>query len=141
MLSAIDIIVTIPFNIWFFTTWSQSPLAPWPGWAIVHSDWSQISFFTNAELRGAPKLFYQVEITRWMSVIYGFVFFVFFGVAAEANRPLWQYISKIFHWRKGFPAESSRCVLGFVYLSPFLAGKLTSNQGDRFIPRLPTTFT
>jgi pheromone a factor receptor len=110
MLSGIDIVITIPFNIWYFTTYFQSPLLPWPGWKSVHSDWSQINAITTAELRRSPRLFYQFEVTRWMCIVYGFVFFVFFGVASEGRKHYmfaWQSILKIFCGQRGLSRESS----------------------------------
>jgi hypothetical protein len=41
-----------------------NPVLPWPGWNVIHSDWSQIQLFTAAELRTSPELLYQAEISR-----------------------------------------------------------------------------
>jgi pheromone a factor receptor len=120
MLSSIDMLFTIPFNIWWFTTYFQVPILPWPGWKYIHSDWSNILRLTTAELRANPHLLYQVEISRWICVFYGFIFFVFFGVTAEARKHYaspWQTVSKTFYRQKGFPRESSEYVLGFVLIS------------------------
>jgi pheromone a factor receptor len=114
MLSGIDILVTIPFNIWYFTTFFQTPLAPWLGWDAVHGDFSRILTTTNAELRSVPRNLYQVEITRWMCVAYGFVFFGLFGVTLEARNyyaSVWQNVSKIFYWKTRFSRGSSGYVL------------------------------
>jgi Pheromone A receptor len=119
MLSGIDILVTIPFNIWYFTTWF--PIYPWPGWNAIHSSWSYMTL-TTAELTKIPSMFYEHEITRWMYVVYGFIFFGLFGVVAEVwtyYASAWQYVSKIFCWQTGHPRESSRYVLGFVLFQSF----------------------
>jgi pheromone a factor receptor len=110
MLSAIDIIITIPFNIWYAMMYLKISLLPWPGWKFIHNDWSQIKVITAAELKRHPRLFYQFEVTRWMCVVYGLVFFIFFGVAAEARKhytSAWQYVLKIFFWQTGLSRESS----------------------------------
>jgi hypothetical protein len=99
MLSGIDILVniliTIPFNIWYSTAWF--PTYPWPGWNAIHRNWSYT--------------------TRWMYVVYGFVFFGLFGVAAGARKhyaSAWQYVSKIFCWQTKLSREPSKYVFGFV---------------------------
>jgi hypothetical protein len=52
-------------------------------------------------------------------VVYGFLFFLFFGVGAEARKhyaSAWKYASKIFFWQTGLSQEPSRYVLGFFLL-------------------------
>jgi Pheromone A receptor len=115
MLCGIDSLITISLNIWYFRTWF--PTYPWPGWKLIHSNWSQISFATAAELAGAPQALYQLEIARWVCVGYGFIFFGFFGIAAEARTnyaSACRCVSKVFWWKTGFPGESFKYVLGFV---------------------------
>jgi pheromone a factor receptor len=99
MLSGIDIAITIPFNIWYFTTVFQAALPSWPGWKSVHGHFSQIEIFTTAVLNSHLQVLCEMELTRWTSVLYGFLFFLFFGVGAEARKHYlhaWYYISKIF---------------------------------------------
>jgi Pheromone A receptor len=114
MLSGMDIAIAIPFNIWYFTT--NFPLLPWLGWKAVHRHWSQVFIMNPAVSRTDPRMFYQAEIPRWTCVVYGFLFFFFFGVTAEARRQyasVWKYVSKLFCWQAKFSRESSGYVLGF----------------------------
>jgi pheromone a factor receptor len=114
MLSAIDMAITIPFNTWYFTTWIQTTLVSWPGWKALHRNFSQISVVTTAEVRSDSRLYSQTEITRWMYVAYGFIFFGLFGVTAEARKhyaSAWLYVLQIFSWKTGFSRESFRYVL------------------------------
>jgi pheromone a factor receptor len=100
ILSSFDIIIIIPFNVWYFTTWF--PIVPWPGWKVIHSDWHRIRQITAADLKINPQIFYKYEIPRWMGVVYGFVFFLFFGVGAEARKHYvssWKYVSKTVSWQ------------------------------------------
>jgi uncharacterized membrane protein YoaT (DUF817 family) len=117
-LSGIDIFITIPNNIWYFTTFFKFPLSPWPGWKFIHSGWSKIALFTSAELRNIGlEMFYQSEVTRWMCVIYGLVFFGLFGVTAEARErytSAWQFVSTIVCWKTGFLRELSGYMLRFI---------------------------
>jgi Pheromone A receptor len=117
MLSGIDMAITIPFNIWYCTTWAKVPLAPWPGWKFIHSNWSQVQLLTTVEWRSSPPLSYQVEITRWMNVVYGLIFFGLLGVTAEARKYYafaWQRVSKTFRGQTQFSRKLSRYVLRFV---------------------------
>jgi Pheromone A receptor len=112
ILSGIDIVISMPFNIWYFTSY-LSHLSSWPGWKFVHSFGSQVAVSTTAEVRNSPKLLYQFEISRWSCVAYGFVFFALLGVTMEAREhysSAWRYVSKIFCWKTGSLRESSRCI-------------------------------
>jgi Pheromone A receptor len=142
ILSGIDmaIIAAIPFNIWHFTTYFQVPILPWPGWKAIHSNWSQIPTLTTAYLRSTHGIgmFYQFEINRWMSVVYGYLFFLFFGVTAEARKryaSAWQYASKIFCWRIGLSRERSRYVLGLVLFQPISSQIVDLQPWSRRSPR------
>jgi pheromone a factor receptor len=123
MLSGIDILITIPLNIWYFTTFFQIPVSPWPGWKFVHSNWSQIEQYTTADVKSSPPMFYQFEVTRWMCVVYGFVFFGLLGVTAEARKhywSAWKSVSKLLCLQTGLLRESSGYVLGSSCFDPFL---------------------
>jgi Pheromone A receptor len=127
ILSGIDMAITIPFNIWHFTTFSKLSPSSWPGWKPLHSKWSLIPVFTAAELRTiSAHPFYELEIARWICVVYGFVFFGLFCATAEVKKcyaSAWQHVSKIFCWKTGFSQESPRYMLGFV-LFQFISGQL-----------------
>jgi Pheromone A receptor len=112
MLSGIDILITIPYNIWYLMTLATANILPWPGWNAIHnSNWSQILLVTLAVLRNFPQSLYRVQVPRWMYVVYGFIFFALFGISDEAMKrywSAWQYVSKIFCWK------TSWYVFGFV---------------------------
>jgi Pheromone A receptor len=121
MLSGLDMLVTIPFNAWYFASWF--PVVSWPGWNFVHRYRSQVVQITTAELKSTPKYFYQLEVIRWMNVAFGLVFFVFFGVSAEARKhyaDAWRYVLKTFFWQPGSSQESGY-VLGIVLYHPLSA--------------------
>lgn len=108
VLSGIDILITIPYNVWSFTTWF--PISPWPGWKAVHS-WSKIPVIPASVWRTNPSTNWMCELGRWISVVYAFAFFLFFGVGAEVRRDYksaWDYVSKKFCWQRGSSQTSSR---------------------------------
>jgi len=84
MLSGIDILITLPFYIWIFTTWF--PLLPWGTWTEIHVDWSVIEVVPAAIWRNDRTAVVSIELTRWISVIYAIIFFIFFGFAEEARK-------------------------------------------------------
>jgi pheromone a factor receptor len=107
VLSGIDILITIPFNVWYFATWFPVAI-PWPGWKSIHSGWSHIPLVTLADLTSNPSAFYQFEMSRWIWVAYGFIFFGLLGVSPGARMhyaSAWQYL---LCWRGGFSRKSSR---------------------------------
>jgi Pheromone A receptor len=119
MLSGIDLLITIPFNTWYFVTWF--PVMPWPGWKASHSDWAEIPIITAAQWGRTTSGMVYYEITRWIVVVYGVVFFVFFGLNVGARRnyaSTWQHVSKMLYLRMGFPPELSRYVLDPDSISP-----------------------
>jgi pheromone a factor receptor len=144
MLSGIDILITIPFNIWYLTTYFHAPFLPWPGWTAIHTNWSHPLLFPLAKL-GSQNL-YQVEAARWVCVVYGLVFFGLFGVATEAKKhyaSAWQHVSNIFCCKTEL--ESSRYVLEFIlflrsnwlttqqiFASPSRTRKLRKGQSSCF---------
>ena len=52
LLSGIDLLITIPFNIWVFTAWF--PVFPWQSWTETHADFSRVDTFPLAIWRGIP---------------------------------------------------------------------------------------
>jgi Pheromone A receptor len=143
MLCGIDLFVTISLNLWYFRTWF--PILPWQGWMAIHSAWSQIRIVTTAELEATPSAFYQLEIMRWVCVVYGFLFFCFFGITAEARKrytSAWTCISKICCWRTELSGESFRYVLGFVLFQSISCKPidLWPGFGDQSVPD-PTEYT
>jgi len=85
LLSGVDIIITIPINIYYITVWF--PVHPWRGWSVVHSTWSQIPLIPAAQWQATPRSTLAFETTRWVSVVYGLIFFFFFGIGKEARKP------------------------------------------------------
>lgn len=84
MLSGIDLLFTIPISAWVFSSWF--PVYPWQGWTALHSNISQVETLPASIWRSDHNDAIAVEATRWFSVAFAFVFFVFFGFADEARK-------------------------------------------------------
>ena len=116
MLSGVDLLITIPFNTWVFTTWF--PVHPWMGWTAVHSEISHVFTLSITFWWGRPELRHVVEGVRWISVVYGLVFFLLFGFTDEAMgcyTSILQYIAKKIGYQTKF-SGSSEYVIGLELL-------------------------
>jgi hypothetical protein len=70
-LSAIQVLFIIPFNAYFM--WSDArTLRPWPGWADIHGQWSDIPTSPGVSWRSDPT----AEPRRWIAVIVAFIYFI-----------------------------------------------------------------
>jgi Pheromone A receptor len=135
ILGGIDLVITVPFNAWYFTTLLYN-ISPWPGWDSLHNTFSKVAQISVADINDDPKITYQLEITRWIFVVYAFAFFGLFGLSSEAKRHYassWQYVSRIVCRQT---RESSEYVLGLSYSNPFLGKQLvlTNYLGNRRVP-------
>jgi Pheromone A receptor len=113
ILSGVDMVVTIPFILWYTKTYLDYIL-PWPGLGYLRSLRSQVVVSASADIQSSPRLVYQLELARWNAVLYGLIFFGFFGVSAEAREhyaSVWLYVSKTFYWKTRFLRGSSGYVL------------------------------
>ena len=84
VLSGIDILITIPVNIWAFTTWF--PVHPWLSWTAIHANFSRVDTYPAAQWRGDRSTRMSLEGGRWISVVYALIFFILFGFADEARK-------------------------------------------------------
>jgi Pheromone A receptor len=107
LFSGLDILITLPFNIWYFVTWFS--IIPTPGLKVNPHDWSHIPTVTRAQWGSSTLLTMFLELPRWIEVVYGFIFFIFFGVGAQAKRDYasaWKYMTKTI-WQRKSPRQPS----------------------------------
>lgn len=85
-LGCMDAFITLPVGI--FTMWQNTSLLEgdlWPGWAEVHEQISLVSSTSASYLRSHPEIKRGVIFNQWISVVCAIVFFLFFGVTADAR--------------------------------------------------------
>ncbi|KAG2056570.1 STE3-domain-containing protein [Suillus hirtellus] len=99
-LAMTDIVCTIPlasFIIWINS--AAQPVEPWISWENVHYDFSRVMQYPSALWATNYLLVVAIQLTRWIVVVCAFIFFAFFGFAAEARKnysiAFW-WVAKIF---------------------------------------------
>ncbi|KAJ7164082.1 pheromone A receptor-domain-containing protein [Mycena filopes] len=101
-LATIELAFNTPISSYgLYLNITQSPIAPWISWENTHFDFSVIDVFPALFWRSDHKTVVAVELSRWAQVFCAFIFFAFFGFAAEARK----------HYRLAFWAVGKR--LGF----------------------------
>ncbi|KAJ7085486.1 pheromone receptor Rcb3 B45 [Mycena belliarum] len=99
-LATIELVCNTPISSYgLYLNVTQSPIQPWISWANTHFD-----FFTIEQV---PAIFWRanhnsvvaIELSRWSQIFCAFLFFGFFGFAAEARK----------HYRLAFWAVATRC--------------------------------
>ncbi|KAG6330459.1 hypothetical protein ID866_8630 [Astraeus odoratus] len=86
-LSVTEICCTIPmgsFLIWLNAT--AKPVEPWISWDNTHYDFSRIGQYPSVVWTQDYLFVVAVQLSRWLVVACAFVFFMFFGFAAEARK-------------------------------------------------------
>ncbi|KAJ8515210.1 hypothetical protein ONZ45_g7353 [Pleurotus djamor] len=86
-LATTELLLTIPlaiFVIWINTV--SSPIGPWISWEDTHFHFSRIEQIPAVLWKHNPRFVLGIELTRWSTPACAFVFFAFFGFAAEAKR-------------------------------------------------------
>ncbi|OJA20279.1 mating type pheromone receptor 2 [Rhizopogon vesiculosus] len=86
-LAMTEILCTIPlasFMIWLNS--AAQPVQPWVSWEYVHYDFSRVVQYPSILWTRNYLLVLAIQLTRWFVVICAFIFFAFFGFAAEARK-------------------------------------------------------
>ena len=155
MLSGIDLLITIPFNIWCLTTWF--PIYPWIGWTVLHYDFSRIDKYPATLWQGDLKIRLMIEGDRWISVVYALIFFSFFGFTVEAKShytSALQFFAKKVGYKIGSSSYSGYvialtlllvgpkdiwnwCSSLFIQTSSLRMSQFTTRGSEEPLPRIP----
>ncbi|KAK1233334.1 a-factor receptor [Marasmius sp. AFHP31] len=84
-LASADVIVTIPFALYFFID-EATGVYPWISWEDTHHNFSRVAQYSALIWKTQQEDYAGVEITRWAVVMCSLLFFAFFGFAEEARR-------------------------------------------------------
>jgi pheromone a factor receptor len=86
-LAAIEVICTVPLSIYeIYLNVTLGVISPWISWANTHAEFSRVDQIPAILWRNNPVLASSLELSRWLVVVCGFVFFAFFGFADEAQK-------------------------------------------------------
>ncbi|VDB95537.1 unnamed protein product [Peniophora sp. CBMAI 1063] len=94
-LASIDIFLTLPLSITRFvlavlSTTKMRPAPFYPGWDVVHHDWTPVTIsWAMLNDKGAPELAF-VHYGFWISPIFAFAFFGLFGLTEGARTSYWR---------------------------------------------------
>ncbi|KAJ7475475.1 Rcb3.42 [Mycena galericulata] len=86
-LATIELAFNTPISSYgLYLNVTQSPIQPWISWANTHFDFSEIDVWPAIIWRSNAQTVVAVELSRWAQVFCAFIFFAFFGFAAEARK-------------------------------------------------------
>ncbi|QRW12257.1 STE3-type pheromone receptor [Ceratobasidium sp. AG-Ba] len=95
VLAAMDMACGLPLSLYFLISDPlYRDLEKWPSWAVVHEYIHDVGVATHEDLTANYQLWVALGFTRWCIPGCAYLFFMFFGLSAEAAR---QY-KRIF-WR------------------------------------------
>lgn len=77
---------------------TRAPIYPWISWQDTHFGFSRVDQIPAVQWRSDPNANTGLEMTRWLVVVCGLVFFAFFGFADEAQK----------HYRLAFISVAKR---------------------------------
>ena len=95
-LVSIELLCTIPLAIFQIALNATfQPLDPWVSWSDTHYNFSRVRL-VPAVIWNMNRLFViGIELNRWTAPFCAFIFFSFFGFAAEARKYYCNMISKV----------------------------------------------
>ena len=86
-LACTEILCTTPLAIFQITlNATAAPIMPWVSWEDTHYGFDRVGQIPAVIWRGSHLVVAGLTLTKWSSVICAFIFFIFFGFAAEARR-------------------------------------------------------
>ena len=86
-LACTEILCTTPLAVFSMViNATASPVAPWVSWENTHYDFSRVGQIPAVLWRSDHLIVVGLTLTKWSGVICAFIFFIFFGFAAEARK-------------------------------------------------------
>ena len=106
-ISSIEILGTIPMGTYYIVSDARASVAPWEGWARMHSQSSEVVQVAGFAWRNDPKVFLDIEMFRWSLIGCSAVFFALFGFSSEAREHYYR-LYKLFARRIGKSTSTPR---------------------------------
>jgi hypothetical protein len=85
VISSTEVLGTIPVGTYYIVTIAKMGVAPWKGWARMHSHRSEVIQVAGFIWKNNPVLSFELELLRWSLVACAFLFFALFGITGEAR--------------------------------------------------------
>lgn len=93
-ISSAEILGTVPLGTYYIVSSARQGVVPWPGWAAVHSHYSEVMQVAGFIWRNDPVASLNLELTRWSLVACAFIFFALFGLGGEAR----ENYRRLYNW-------------------------------------------
>ena len=98
VVSAVEILGTIPLGTVWIVKSAKLGVDPWRGWAYTHEHYSVVYQVPASIWKNDPNSVLFLEMYRWSLVLCAFLFFALFGFADEAQQ----------HYRRVYTSIVSR---------------------------------
>ncbi|KAJ7475460.1 GPCR fungal pheromone mating factor, partial [Mycena galericulata] len=86
-LATVELVFNTPISAYgLYLTITHDQIQPWVSFANTHFEFSIIDVFPSLVWRADPATVVTIELSRWAVVFCVFVFFAFFGFAADARK-------------------------------------------------------
>ncbi|KAF8601912.1 fungal pheromone STE3G-protein-coupled receptor [Ceratobasidium sp. AG-I] len=83
-LSSTEMLFSLPFSIYLLVNNLKNPQYPWISWEDTHQQFSKVVFWPMILIKAFPQVERVINISLWAAPVGGFVFFLWFGIAAES---------------------------------------------------------
>ena len=95
-LAGVELLCTTPLSVLLMVlNLSAHPLEPWVSWSETHYNFSRVVEYPAVLWTMNRWSVVGLEVNRWSGVFCAFIFFAFFGFAAEARKNYLDVINKV----------------------------------------------
>lgn len=95
-LAGIELLSTTPLSVFLMAlNLTAQPLEPWVSWGETHFNFSRVELVPAVIWSLNRWLVVGIQVNRWSGPFCAFVFFAFFGFAAEARKNYRNAVSKV----------------------------------------------
>ncbi|KAG8724956.1 a-factor receptor [Ceratobasidium sp. 395] len=136
-LSSIEMLLTVPLNIYIIYLNLTTPQIPWVSWAFTHQHFSVVNKYTMDEIKMVPLAYRVLMINQWLLPTGGPLFFLWFGLGGEA---IHEYKRVFYTLVSPFgikPREKSKAVPQASWTDRIAPVHSSSDRDEPMYPSLP----
>ena len=83
-LSLTEMLFSLPFSIYLLVSNLRNEQFPWISWEDTHQHFSRVVYRPMGLIKASPQMERVLNINLWATPMGGFIFFLWFGIAAES---------------------------------------------------------
>ncbi|KAG8742908.1 a-factor receptor [Ceratobasidium sp. 414] len=83
-LSSVEMLLTVPLNIYILYLNLTTPQIPWVSWEYTHLKFSRVYRYPTAYTKNFTLVYRVLMLNQWLLPAGGFLFFLWFGLGGEA---------------------------------------------------------